>query len=412
MEVSDLTNCPEHIDLPIMDQAFKANPYPLYDALREQGRSIIPVRLPTGVQAWLVTDYSLARALLNDPRLSKGRKNRQDTNAGSQQGTAHPLFHHLLTMDPPQHTRLRAIIAREFTSTRIDRMRPRIREIAMQLIDAFASSGTTDLMQIFALPFPLMVICELMGIPAADVSRLQHWSARLASADLDATEQVPLIAAELYEYLLRVAGMKRSNSDDSLFSALLAALGRKELSEDELVSMAFLLIMAGHETTANLIGNGLLALLRNPAQWEALCADAGLAVAAVEELLRFESPLEVSTARYATTEIIFDDTCIHEGDMVFVGLAAANRDPGHFEDAHILDITRSRSVHHLAFGHGIHFCVGASLARVEGQIAFVELSRRFPELRLDLPVERLQWTPGLVMRGLQGLPVRLHGQDG
>ncbi len=397
----------ERIDLPILDQRFKANPYPFYEGLRGQGRTVVPIRLPTGVEAWLVTDYDEARRLLNDARLSKHAVNFEGRpeDAGA---ALHPLFHHLLTQDPPEHTRLRAIVAREFSARRVNLLRPRILEFANQLLDGIAPRGAADLVAEFALPLPLRVICELVGIPATDVGRVRDCSARLAAADLDDTERVPDIAQEMQDYLLHLAREKRAEPDDSLYSTLVAASDRDELSENELASMAFLLLMAGHETTTSLIGNGVLALQREPSAWAALCADEHLAQSAVEEILRFESPLEAATARYATTEIQIGDALIRAGDRVFVGLAAANRDPRHFACANHLDIRRDPPADHLAFGHGIHYCLGAGLARAQGEIALAALARHFPDLALAVPLENLEWTPGLIMRGLRRLPVRFQ----
>ncbi len=395
----------ERIDLPILDRDFKANPYPFYASLRNQGRAIVPIRLPTGVEAWLVTDYDAARRLLNDARLSKDA-----AQAGEAGVLPHPLFHHLLTLDPPEHTRLRTIVAREFSARRVNQMRPRIRTIANELLEGIAPRGQADLVREFALPLPLRVICELIGIPAADVERVQACSSRLAAADLDAPERVPDIAQEMHDYLLGLAREKRADPDDFLYSVLVVACDRGELSENELAAMAFLLLLAGHETTTGLIGNGVLALLREPSEWSALCADPDLARVAVEELLRFESPLETATARYATAEVRIGNVLIRPGDRVFIGLAAANRDPRQFDDPGRLDIRRTPPADHLAFGHGIHYCLGAGLARAEGEIALAELSRRFPDLTLGAPNDALEWTPGLIMRGLRSLPVRFEPQ--
>jgi len=388
------------VDLPILDPGFKSDPYSWYDRLRQTVGPVARVRLPTGVEAWLVTSHADALQLLNDVRLSK-------RSPGS---PAHPLFQHLLTMDPPDHTRLRSIAAREFSPQRVRRLRPRVTAIAAELIDAMAGRGEADLIDAFALPFPITVICELLGVPPADQSRIRSWSARLLAADLDAPDRVPAIAEELREYLLMLARAKRQTPDDRLFAALVSAHDAGELSASELTAMGFLLLVAGHETTVSLIGNGALALLRHPSEWQRLCADPGLAPAAVEELLRYDSPLEVATARYATSEIAVGDVHIRVGEMVFVGLGAANRDGACFHDAARLDIGRADAGEHLAFGHGIHYCLGASLARLEGEVALSELARRCPGLSLGVAADELRWKPGLIMRGLERLPVNTGGQ--
>lgn len=389
----------DRIDLPVLDPAFKADPHSRYAEWRAQGRTIVPIRLPTGLEAWLVIGHDAARELLSDPRLSKVAP-----DGGGP--PAHPLFRHMLTLDPPEHTRLRSIIAREFTVRRVGLLRPRIREIVVRLIEAASRAETADLVQALALPLPLEVICALIGMPAGDDGRVLRWSQRLAAADLDAPADVPAIADEIHEHLSRLAAGKRRAPDDSLLSGLVAAQDRGELSGTELTAMTFLLLSAGHETTANLIGNGVLALLRSPARWAALCANEDLARATVEEVLRFESPLEVATIRHATDEIPLGDASIRPGDTVFIGLAAANRDPRRFERAGEFDPGRHPAAAHLAFGHGVHYCVGATLARAEGEVAFVELSRRFPRLALDIPFDELEWTPGLIMRGPRRLPIR------
>jgi cytochrome P450 len=263
----------------------------------------------------------------------------------------------------------------------------------------------------FALPFPLTVICELLGVPPADEPRIRRWSARLLAADLDEPARVPDIADELREYLLALARLKRQSPDDRLFTALVSAHDAGELSASELTAMGFLLLVAGHETTVSLIGNGVLALLRHRSEWRRLCANPGLAPAAVEELLRYDSPLEVATARYATAEIRINDVRIGPGEMVFVGLGAANRDARCFHDPARLDIARADAGEHVAFGHGIHYCLGASLARLEGEIAFTELAQRCPHLTLAVAADELRWKPGLIMRGLERLPVKIGPED-
>lgn len=395
----------ERVDLPVLDGRFKANPYPLYERFRNQDRSIVPIRLPSGLEAWLVTGYADARRLLKDPGLSKDAAYAKDRRDGPD-AVDHPLFHHLLTLDPPDHARLRAIIAREFSTRRVKLLRPCIREAAVALLDKMAPRGAADIVHDFALPLSLTVICRLIGIPAANVALAHEWSARLSAADLDDVAQVPFIAEEIDAYLLGLAREKRARPDDSLYGALVAVHDRGELSDRELTAMGFLLLSAGHETTTSLIANGVLALLREPSAWADLCADSSRAAAAVEEILRLESPLEVATVRYAKTEIPVGRTLIRPGDRVFVGLAAANRDPRHFDKPDELDMLRASLADHMAFGHGIHFCIGATLARAEAEIALAELAQRFPRLALGVPPDALEWTPGLILRGPRALPVR------
>lgn len=394
----------EPVDLPVLDPAYKADPERLYARLREQGRPVVRVRLPTGVEAWLVTGFDAARAVLGDARMSK----RAPAPAAA---PAHSLFSHLLTLDPPQHTRLRSIVAREVSARRIATLRPRIVELAESLLDQAAASDPVDLMQAYALPLPLRIICGLVGVPVGDEALVIEWSRGLAAADLDDVSQVPAIAGQFHDYLSGLAAEQRDGPDDTVLGALARAERRGELQAPEVAALAYLVLMAGHETTAHLIGNGVLALARDRSQWTRLCGNPELAPALVEELLRVESPLEVATARYATREITLEGRCIRPGDLVFASLAAANRDPGRFARAAEIDPGRESVASHLAFGHGIHFCAGAALARLEGEIALATLARRCPRLEIAMPFDMLEWLPGLILRGLRSLPVHLDGRQ-
>lgn len=397
------------LNLPILDQEFKSNPYALYDRLRSQGGSVVPVRLPTGLEAWLVTSYSAARALLRDPRLSKDSQNRivgDSTHRMEASELSHSLFRHLLMLDPPDHTRLRALLINELSARQVRTRRTRIEQIASELLEGIASSGKADLIDAYAIPLSLKVICELVGIPKEDEILVRCWSEALFEADLNDPGRVPSIAKELADYMVRLAQSKRRKEDGSVYCNLVLARDKGALSDEELVAMGFVLLFAGYETFVNLVGNGVLALLRNPPEWAFFCANQRHASRLVDELLRFDSPLEVATQRFATSEIRFDDICIRPGEMVFIGLAAANRDPERFENPGRLDPLRSGSERHIAFGHGIHYCIGAALARLEGEVAFVTLARTLPNLELDADAAVLLWKPGLIMRGLQRLPVR------
>jgi len=392
----------EPIELPVLDPAYKADPHRLYARLREEGRSVVRIRLPTGVEGWLVTGFEAARTVLCDARMSKCSPARPTT-------PAHPLFNHLLTLDPPEHTRLRSIVAREISARRIATLRPRIVELAESLLDQAVACDPVDLIQAYAQPLPLRIICGLIGVPDGDEPQILEWSRELAAADLDDVSQVPAIAGRLHDYLSGLASTQEDSPDYTVLGALARAERRGDLRESEVAALAYLLLMAGHETTVHLIGNGVLALIRDRSQWTRLCRHPELAPAFVEELLRVESPLEVATARYATNEITLEGRCIRPGDLVFVSLAAANRDPGRYASAAEIDPGRESVGSHLAFGHGIHFCAGAALARLQGEIALSTLARRCPHLEIATPIEALEWMPGLILRGLRGLPVHLGG---
>jgi cytochrome P450 len=399
----------ESIDLPTLSQTFKADPYLIYDSFRGAGRSIVAVRLPTGVEGWLVIGHAAACQLLLDARLSKVPPSARVEPRRSQSGandTAASLFGHFLAMDPPDHTRLRSIVARELSYKRLEGPCGRLREIARRLLDEIAPYGKADLIEAFALPFPLKVICELVGVPAADEVLVRRWSALLFKADFNDPDQIPAIARDITEYLAALAHGKGSALDDSICGALVLAQRDGAMSEKEMIASLFLLLFAGHETSVNLLGNGIVALLTNPIEWSKLCANGELAGVAVDELLRFDSPLEVATPRWALSEILIENIQIQAGDLVFIGLGAANRDPRIFEKPDRLDIARVRSRDHLAFGHGIHRCVGAALARLEAEVGFRELSGRFPDLELDMRHSDLVWKLGLGMRGVVNLPVR------
>ncbi len=404
-----------NVELPIFDQQFKSNPYPFYSTLRNAGKSVAWVRLPAGVEVWLVTGYSEARKLLRDPRLSKDSR-----HAGPDwhvkylkvdDGTPYFIVPHLVTMDPPNHTRLRALVAREFSPQRIKQLRPYIEGIAAELLDKIAPLGKADLIEAFALPLPLRVICEMLGVPIADQPLFRRWVKLLVSAELEQQSSIPSAVGELYEYMQVLIDAKRRQPDDSLLCALVAAQADGRLTEEELVAMGFLLLITGHETSANFIGNGMFALLNHPTEWAKLCEQRSLVPSAIEELLRFDSSVEVTTPRFATSEIQIGDAQIRPGDVVFIALTACNRDPNHFDKADQLDIERDTSVRHLAFGYGIHNCLGAALARLVGEIALDALVSRFPDMALAVEPATLNWRPGLHIRGLHQLPVRFQSRS-
>ena len=377
------------------------DPYSVHARLRAE-RPVSPVVMPGGTPAWLVTGYAEARAALADPRLGKnmpGWHPEPDSIFAA-------LDVHMLNSDPPDHERLRRLVNKAFTARRVDRLRPRITEITAGLLDDMSTRSEVDLLASFAFPLPITVICELLGVPPADRDDFRAWSATIVS-DIPAPEVFQAHATAMARYFMELLAAKRQQPRDDLLSALLAARDDEDrLSENELVSMAFLLLVAGHETTVNLIGNGVLALLLNPAELARLDADPSLIGGAVEELLRYVNPVNNATFRFAAEPVEIGGVRISRGDPVLVALSSANRDPSRFGDPDRLDLGRDSSGH-LAFGHGIHYCLGAPLARLEAEIAFSHLLARFGSMRLAVPADSLRWRPSTLIHGLEALPVRL-----
>jgi len=319
-----------------------------------------------------------------------------------------PLSRNMLDTDPPDHERLRALVSKAFTPRLIERMRGRVQAITDALLDTVEGQGEMDLIDDYAFPLPVTVIAELLGVPSEDRDRFRQWSDAAVSgnATQEYMEKILIPHMQAFtDYLLAMFEEKRKNPKDDLVSALVQAeeAGDK-LSEDELLGMVFLLLIAGHETTVNLIGNGVLALLEHPEQLRRLRDDPSLIKSAVEELLRYDGPVETSTERFAGEDVAIGGTIIPKGEMVLVVIAAADRDPERFPEPDTLDIARMENKH-LAFGKGIHHCLGAPLARMEGQIAIGTLIERMPSLRLKGSPDSLSWRPGMVLRGLKALPV-------
>ena len=387
-----------------MDPAFVADPYPTYHRLRAED----PVHhSPLGF--WVMTRYPDVMAMLRDPRLTKEPI---AAFVAARFGMAVPppgLGLSMLDRDPPDHTRLRGLVSKAFTPKALESLRPHIQKIVDDLL-ADAGKGQMDLIDEFAYPLPVRVICEMLGVPVKDHERFKAWGLDIARG-LDAIMLPPdsevgqrSVAGRrgLAEYFRELIAERRAAPRDDMLSALIVAeeAGDK-LNEEELLATCILLLVAGHETTVNLIGNGTLALLRHPDQLQKLRENPGLIVTAVEELLRFDGPVQ-RTARIPSEDITIGGRTIPKGEMVMPFLGAADRDPAQFPDPDRLDIMRADN-RHIAFGMGIHFCLGAPLARMEGQIAINTLLARLP--KLALATDRPQFRQSLTLRGLQVLPV-------
>jgi cytochrome P450 len=386
-----------------MDPAFVADPYPTYHRLRAED----PVHhSPLGF--WVLTRYEDVVAALRDPRLAKEAI---AAFVAARFGAAVPAVGlSMLDRDPPDHTRLRSLVSKAFTPRVVERLRPRIQQIVDGLLDRAQRTGGMDLIEEFAYPIPVNVICEMLGVPVEDHERFKGWSIDVArgldSILLPVDSEVPRrsMAARtaLADYFRELIARRRAAPRADMLSDLIAAeeAGDK-LTEHELLATCILLLIAGHETTVNLIGNGTLALLRHPDQLQRLRESPALIGSAVEELLRFDGPVQ-RTARIPSEDITIDGRKIAAGEMVMPFIGAADRDPAQFPDPDRLDITRTDN-RHIAFGWGIHFCLGAPLARVEGQIAINTLLRRLP--RLALATDAPEFRESLTLRGLKSLPV-------
>jgi cytochrome P450 len=387
-----------------MDPEFVADPYPMYHRLRAED----PVHhSPLGF--WVLTRYPDVMAMLRDPRLIKEPI---AAFVAARFGMAVPpgLGLSMLDRDPPDHTRLRGLVSKAFTPRALERLRPEIQQIVDGLLDEVEARGSMDLVEEFAYPFPVRVICEMLGVPVKDHERFKAWGLDIARGldaimlppDSEVGQRSVSGRRALADYFRGLIAERRAAPRDDMLSALIAAeeAGDK-LNEEELLATCILLLVAGHETTVNLIGNGTLALLRHPDQLRKLRENPGLIGTAVEELLRFDGPVQ-RTARIPSEDITIGGQTIGKGEMVMPFLGAADRDPTQFPDPDRLDITRADN-RHIAFGMGIHFCLGAPLARLEGQIAINTLLARLP--KLALATDRPQFRQSLTLRGLQALPL-------
>ncbi|WP_337031620.1 cytochrome P450 [Paenibacillus illinoisensis] len=380
---------------------FTQNPYPVYEKLRETD-PVFKVMFPHGEFGWIITRYEDAVEVLKDQRFSKDVAKRY----GPENQTV--FVNNMLFSDPPDHRRLRGLVQKAFTPKLVADMRSHIQDIADDLLNKIGSRDQMNLIDEYAFPLPIIVISEILGVPVEDQDKFRVWSNSIIDASSsDHAEMFEQHAKEFTEYLTDWFAKVRKNPGKDLISQLvIAEESGQQLTENELLGVVSLLIIAGHETTVNLIGNGVLALLEHPEQRDLLIQKPELIHNAVEEMLRYNGPVEFSTSRWALEDVEFRGQKIAKGELVIVALDSANRDTETFKDADIFDITREKS-QHLAFGKGIHLCLGAPLARLEGEIAISTLLARYPEIQLQTDVTELEWRPGMIVRGLKELPVQL-----
>jgi cytochrome P450 len=379
----------------VLDSDYFRDPYPLYARVRAAD-GVFHALLPSGQRVWILTRYEDGRAALADPRLSKRlavaeelfQRHFQDPTKRWRYDDS--VVEHMLNSDPPDHTRLRSLVGKAFTARQVQALRPRIEEIAAGLLDAMAGRhGPVDLIDAYAFPLPTTVICELLGIPEDDRDAFRSWSHTIVNVSGTRDPgKVQADSAAMAAYLGRLMASKRASPRQDLLTALVNATDDgDQLTEVELISMAFLLLVAGHETTVNLISNGMLALLRHPDQLAALRSDPTLIESAVEELLRFDGPVNLTTLRFTTAPFPVAGITIPEGEWVVVALSSANRDPDRFADPDTLDLRRP----------------------IGGHIAFARLVQRFPDMRPAVDPDALAWRPSTLVHGLEALPVLLYG---
>ncbi|MFB8086909.1 cytochrome P450 [Streptomyces sp. NPDC055992] len=388
---------------PAQDDRPPRGPYPAASTTKWSASPVHPLPAgPGGRPGYLVTGYPEARAALNDRRLSK------DTAvffAGKESGRRlHPaVAHTMLATDPPHHTRLRKLVTAAFTTGAVEGLRPFIAQVTHKLLNECPADEPFDFMASVAVPLPVTVICELLGVPETDRADVRRWSAELFAAE--ESDTIDTASHHIANYMTSLVTAKRRSPGTALLDRLIAVRdGGDHLSETELVSLAVLLLVAGHETTASTLGNALLALLQHPAELRRLRDDPDRIPAALDELIRFDSAVSTATFRFTTETITLGGTEIPSGMPVLLAIGAANRDPRRFSEPDLLDLDRN-AAGHLGFGHGIHRCLGASLARAEAEIALRAVLTRFPRIRLAVPAEHLHWKHTRLVRGLASLPV-------
>ncbi|GAA2151910.1 cytochrome P450 [Kitasatospora kazusensis] len=389
---------------PVPPAELLGDPYGSYALLRQDGPAH-RITGPDGLPVWLVSRYADVRQALADPRLSLDKSH---SLPGNYRGFALPaaLDANLLNMDPPDHTRIRRLVSQAFTPRRVERLREPVQRIADQLLDAVAPLGRADLIADYAAPLPITVICDLLGVPPEDRRDFRAWTDELVTPDRARPEAAKAAVAAIVGFFAQLIARKRAEPADDLLSALVAVRDQEDrLTEDELTSLAFLILFAAYENTVHLIGNAVLALLDHPEQLVALRAEPALIGSAIEEFARYDGPAPLAIRRFPVEDLAIGGVTVPAGETVLLVLGSANRDPQQFTEPDRLDLSRTESGH-LALGHGIHYCLGAPLARLETEIALATLLRRFPALALDVPRDELRHRPSLRARGLLALPVR------
>ncbi|MDG4769443.1 cytochrome P450 [Solwaraspora sp. WMMD792] len=382
-----------------------ADPYPTLARIRSNGPVSI-LHSDEGLPMWVIARYRDVRAALADPRFGQDARRAQaladDRVAGVTLGGD---VVHMLNSDPPDHTRLRRLIHAAFTARRVAAMRPMVDRITTSLLDDIAGRRTVDLVKDFAFPLPMLIICELLGFPAEDRAAYRAWSTAILTHSDDPADFATALG-EMTDYIGGQLRHRRAHPGDDILTGLLAARDAGELTDDEIVGMVFLLLIGGHETTVNLLGTATLALLRHPDQLRWLLANRPALPAAIDEFLRYESPVSMATLRFTTEQVDIDGVRIPAGELVLVSLGGANRDPDRFPDPDRLILDRG-DPGHLAFGHGLHRCLGAFLGKLEGELALGALLDRYPGLTLAADEHELPWRNTIMLRGLESLPVAL-----
>src|SRR5271170_1574578 len=390
---------------PFATAEYKANPYAFYEELRRD-RPVYKTLLPNGTEVYVVSRYEDVLAGLKDSRLIKDISKVRGKSFLEMIGIGRIRGKNMLRADPPEHSRLRSLANEAFKPKYVRELRSRIQQIADELVDKVQAKGKMEFISEFAFPMPIRVISEMLGVPEKDQDKFRKWSGDLINSGALSSERTVITPplAQLVQYVRKVVDDHRKNPRPDVVTQLIEAEDKGDrLSNAEVVSTVVLLLVAGHETTVNLIGNGLLALLLNPAQFEKLKQDPALIKPAIEELLRFVNPVQIVN-RYATEKLQIAGQEIPSGSHLVLVLGAANHDPFYASNPEQLDLTR-HDAKHVAFGQGIHYCLGAPLARLEGEMAFETLLNRLPNLRLAVPPETLQWRPAVELRGLTELPV-------